>query len=64
MPICVVGVVLILVVMEDSLGLYEENIFFRRRDVLILVVMEDSLGLGSNGNKRVCTSLNPCCNGR
>ena len=36
--------VLILVVMEDSLGQHFAVLFLKTADVLILVVMEDSLG--------------------
>ena len=58
-------VVLILVVMEDSLGPKERNIAKVQASVLILVVMEDSLGRILQGSLvRNTSGLNPCCNGR
>ena len=57
--------VLILVVMEDSLGLYVRLRQMVAVWVLILVVMEDSLGPGMTyDSEQFRECLNPCCNGR
>ena len=55
--------VLILVLMEDGLGLlnFLDYVIFR---VLILVLMEDGLGQESVKRFFPSTSLNPCFNGR
>ena len=57
--------VLILVVMEDSLGRLGQYLQQNVPVVLILVVMEDSLGPKIIfAMKGKIVSLNPCCNGR
>ena len=57
--------VLILVVMEDSLGRPENALYTFVKVVLILVVMEDSLGPSGKAHMHaLMLSLNPCCNGR
>ena len=69
-PYCVCPVsasmgVLILVVMEDSLGLPVWALCVFLHEVLILVVMEDSLGRKNCPvSEKIRLSLNPCCNGR
>ena len=57
--------VLILVLMEDTLGDVIESLIKAGAKVLILVLMEDTLGESSGRrNEKPIKSLNSCFNGR
>ena len=57
--------VLILVLMEDTLRVYNFDATEDYRAVLILVLMEDTLrALALNWKARTVSRLNPCFNGR
>ena len=57
--------VLILVLMEDTLGAIIPTLCVGLAVVLILVLMEDTLGeININHKKQRYESLNPCSNGR
>ena len=59
------GSVLILVLMEDTLRVYEKIWSSKRNSVLILVLMEDTLReYETIWFYRFSSSLNPCFNGR
>ena len=58
-----VSAVLILVLVEHTLGEVKKNSFFSKREVLILVLVEHTLGVVQDRKARYLICLNPCFSG-